>query len=82
MTVSEFLVWQEFYKLQPFDDRTRFHRPAALVAHAMGGADLGELTAFLAGDAAPAATGEGADGYTAADLATMKAFGVKPPRRA
>lgn len=34
MDQAELLEWVEFYKLFPFDDLHRFHRPAALVATA------------------------------------------------
>lgn len=34
MVQDEFLEWVEFYKLYPFDDLHRIHRPAALIATA------------------------------------------------
>lgn len=37
MSAAEFKAWGEFYERWPFDDRHRFHRPAALVAGAFGG---------------------------------------------
>lgn len=37
MTNAEFESWIEFYRRWPFDDRHRFHRPAALVAATNGG---------------------------------------------
>lgn len=40
MSRVEFLRWGEFYKLYPFDDFHRYHRPAALVASSFGGGDL------------------------------------------
>jgi hypothetical protein len=33
-------AWREFYRLYPFDDLHRFHRPAALVSMSLGGGDL------------------------------------------
>lgn len=33
----EFLAWIEMYRLYPFDDFHRFHRPAAMMAAAWGG---------------------------------------------
>lgn len=36
MTQREFEAWREFYLVSPFDDRHRFHRPAALVASMNG----------------------------------------------
>lgn len=47
MTEAEFDGWREFYRLYPFDDFHAFHRPAALVAHSMGGADLDKLHSYL-----------------------------------
>ncbi|MFC0677528.1 hypothetical protein ACFFGH_06645 [Lysobacter korlensis] len=32
MGEAEFDAWREFYRLYPFDDLHRFHRPAALMA--------------------------------------------------
>ena len=40
MTQPEFLAWLEFYRLFPFDDRHRYHRPAALISTALGGGEL------------------------------------------
>ena len=34
MTMEEFDRWAEFYRRCPFDDATRYHRPAAVVAAA------------------------------------------------
>ena len=76
ITQPEFLEWVEFYKLHPFDDLARFHRPAALVAHSMGGADVDALLGWLSNEK-PAATSDLSD----ADLATMKALGFTPPRK-
>lgn len=73
---EEFIAWQEFYKLHPFDDYARFYRPAALVAHSLGGAEVGLLLDWLARES-PAASSDLSD----ADLATMKALGFTPPRK-
>ena len=32
MTRDEYESWKSFYRLYPFDDFHRFHRPAALIA--------------------------------------------------
>ncbi len=40
MSQAEFLAWAEFYRNFPFDDKHRYHRPAALVATSMGGGDV------------------------------------------
>lgn len=84
MTGSEFDDWQEFYNRHPFDDRERFHRPAALVAHAMGGAKMEDLLKWLSHELPP---DEGAtdevleDGQlSTADLNTIASLGIKPPK--
>jgi hypothetical protein len=78
MSQREFTAWIEFYRLHPFDDMHRVHRPAALVAGAIGGGNVAKLLEWLAPEPVP-------EGFSAADLATMKAFGLKPqskkPRR-
>jgi hypothetical protein len=70
MSQAEFAAWVAFYKEHPFDDLHRYQRPAAAVAAAMG-ANLQDVLAFLAPEPVP-------EGYSSADVATMKAFGVKP----
>lgn len=80
MTKPEFLAWAEFYKLHPFDDHARIHRPAALVAHAMNGVAIDDLVGVLEPEQRAAVVI--ASGYSDADLATFKAFGRKPPLRA
>ena len=37
MTQAEFASWIEFHRRWPFDDRHRFHMPAALIASQLGG---------------------------------------------
>lgn len=74
MTKPEFLAWQHFYKLHPFDDFHRYFRPAALVASAMNGEKFDSLLAWL--EKRPySAT------YSDADLASIKALGFSPPMR-
>jgi hypothetical protein len=75
MTVPEFQAWVEFYKQNPFDDYHRYYRPAAHIAHSMAGGDIDLRLAWL--ERRPAAP----SGYSDADLATMRAFGVKPPTK-
>lgn len=48
MTRTEFLAWIQFYQRWPFDDLHRIHRPAALIAGAMGGEDMQKLIDYLA----------------------------------
>jgi hypothetical protein len=74
MTVPEFQAWVEFYRLAPFDDRSRYHRPAALVA-SVGGLDLTAALDWLDHKSSPEAK------YSEVDLSMMKAFGLKPPRK-
>ena len=70
MTNAEFNRWIEFYKLYPFDDYHRFHRPAALVSASMGGKIDKSLEWLqpepIAGD------------YSDVDVTILKAFGLKP----
>lgn len=75
MTQPEYLDWLEFYRQNPFDDYARFYRPAALIANQVKGAELDDLLAWL--EKRPSPT----EGYSDADLATMRAFGMKPPRK-
>jgi hypothetical protein len=75
MTQAEFVAWREYYRMHPFDDLHRLHRPAALIATAMGGGDVQTRLDWLAPQF------EAADGWSAADTATFKALGVKPPGR-
>jgi hypothetical protein len=68
MTDVEFQGWVEFYKLYPFDDFHRFHRPAALVAQSLGGGEIQARLEWLQPDRTT-------EGMTDADVATMRAFG-------
>ena len=47
MTQREFHDWCDFYRLFPFDDYHRHHRPAALVSVSMGGGDVSERLEWL-----------------------------------
>lgn len=71
MTPREFAAWIEFYKLFPFDDRHRYHRPAALVSVSLGGGKIDDRIAFLSPDPKP-------EGYSSADMSLMKMLGVRP----
>jgi hypothetical protein len=73
---KEFVAWIEFYRLYPFDDRHRFHRPAAMVAHAMGGADVSAILEYLQPSPDPMLMGVGGR-FSDADLTTLSAFGKK-----
>lgn len=74
MPRTEFLAWAEYYRMWPFDDLHRYHRPAAMVAASMGGASVAERLEWLAPQPR-------AHAYTDADLNTLQAFGFKPPRK-
>jgi hypothetical protein len=67
MTQPEYLAWIEFYRLYPFDDMHRFHRPAALVANSMSGAGVDKLLEWLAPDPT-------LEKFSEADRATMRAL--------
>lgn len=75
MSAAEFESWKAFYRLFPFDDLHRFHRPAAMVAAAWGG-KYQERLDFLAPHPVfevdqPAANGSR---YSKTDLAMINAF--------
>jgi hypothetical protein len=66
MSRREFEAWVAFYRMEPFDDMHRFHRPAALVAHSMGGAEVSDLLHWL----------QPRDELDDIDRRTMRAFGL------
>lgn len=74
MSEVEFRSWVEFYKLAPFDDLHRFHRPAALIARSFSGGEVSDLIEWL--QPRPR-TKE----WNQADINTFKAFGIKAPPR-
>lgn len=67
MSEVEFQQWVEYYRLYPFDDLHRYHRPAALIASGGDGGVQKRLD-WLFPD-------RSTEGLTDADIATMKAFG-------
>ena len=69
MTQAEFLSWVAFYKLFPFDDFHRYHRPAALVA-AMTNGDVKKHLEWLQPEPVP-------EGMTMGDVNTLRAFGLR-----
>jgi len=75
MMPSEVESWVAFYNAHPFDDHHRYYRPAALVASAPFGIDLGEALAWLARETPPE------KGYSEAELSVFRTFGVTPPNR-
>jgi len=77
MTRKEFESWKEFYALRPFDDLHRFHRPAAVIAHSMGGGkDIGKTIDILVNErkVIEGMEKELAEGFSEADKATIKAL--------
>lgn len=77
MSPVEFRRWREYYRLYPFDDRHRYHRPAALIAGASR-ADMqrafADFIEFLEPDPSTAH-------YSSADMSILRAFGLRPPSR-
>lgn len=73
MSEREFRKWVAFFKLFPFDDMHRYHRPAAAVCASFGGGPdrYSKAIEFLAPEPVP-------EGMTLADWNTYKAFGVRP----
>ena len=77
MSNREFESWKKFYQFRPFDDLHRYHRPAAVVAHAMGrGGEMGTTIDLLVNESKTIAELEKAmEGeFSEADKATMRAF--------
>ncbi|NYT25398.1 hypothetical protein H0A73_17495 [Alcaligenaceae bacterium] len=77
MTHRELESWKKFYQLRPFDDVHRYHRPAAVIAHSMGGGgDIGRTIDMLINARETIAELEKAlDGeFSEADKATIKAL--------
>lgn len=78
MSQAEFSRWISFYKMHPFDDMHRYHRPAAFIARSMAGGDIMQMIEWLHPDYSLADNTE----YSEEDLRTFKALGIdKPPRR-
>lgn len=73
MSWPELRAWREYYRDFPFDDRHRYHRPAALIASRGGGHNaLQQCLEWLEPDPATA-------GFSNADMNTLAAFGLRPP---
>lgn len=72
MSEVEFRSWVEFYKLSPFDDLHRFHRPAALIARSFSGGEISDLIEWLH----PRPQSKE---WNQSDINTFKAFGIKAP---
>lgn len=75
MPQRELDAWIAFYQRFPFDDRHRYHRPAALVSAAGRNGDMNQAVMdaldYLQPDPLP-------DGVSQADYNTMRAFGIDP----
>lgn len=69
LTRREYNDWLSYYRAYPFDDLHRYHRPAALIASRGGGAKIDDLIDWLQ----PPAWQEG---MSAADVSTLRAFGI------
>jgi len=70
MSLAEFERWAEFYRMHPFDDLHRYHRPAALIAHSFSGGDIEQMLDFLQPPYVP-------EDMTEADMNTLRAFRIK-----
>jgi hypothetical protein len=75
MSLREFDAWTAFYRRFPFDDRHRYHRPAALVSVATRTGDVNQAIQSALDYLEPEPLPEG---MTLADYNTMRAFGVDP----
>lgn len=72
MSHAEYVSWIEFYRRWPFDDYHRFHRPAALVAHSLGGGGEDDMRKRLEWLQPP-----DDDGMTSADRDLFRAAGAR-----
>jgi len=73
MSQREYLSWVRFYRLFPFDDLHRFHRPAALIASA----DAKDRQAAINGAIDWLQPDPRNEGMNNADMNTMRAFGFR-----
>lgn len=73
---EEFEAWVAYYTAHPFDDRHRYHRPAALSAAwaARSPGKVLDLIEWLEPEPVP-------EGFSGADMNIFRAFGVRPPIR-
>lgn len=78
MTQAEFERWAEFYQMHPFDDLHRYYRPAALISRSMNGAEVEVLLEWLQPKQVEV---EGVEGFSEADIRTMKALGMTMRKR-
>lgn len=87
MRRDEFLTWIAFYKLYPFDDLHRYHRPSALIAHSAANAfgpsktTFQERLEFLQPLVAAQGQASNDQQYSEADMNTLRAFGFQPERK-
>lgn len=79
MSRAEFCDWFDRYDAAPFDDRHRYHRPAAWLTMALNGTQPRESLEWLTnGRLTPQDAPEGVPegDWSEADIATMRALGV------
>jgi hypothetical protein len=74
MGLREFQDWMAYYRDYPFDDAHRYYRPAALISQSMDGGDIKQKIEWLQPEPVP-------EGINEADLATMRALGVRAPAK-
>jgi hypothetical protein len=77
MSVDEYEDWKAFYAVSPFDDKARFHVPAAVIA-ASNGAKFDQALAVMRPRADDAQQYEG---HSAGAAEMFRAFGHVPPKR-
>jgi hypothetical protein len=78
-------MWIAFYKLYPFDDLHRYHRPAALISYSAATAfgpssmKFQERLEFLQPSKQVSASNDRQ--YSEADMNTLRAFGFQPEKK-
>jgi hypothetical protein len=75
MTESELAGWRAYFARWPFDDRSRYHRPAAFLGALTGAIEIEDALDWLDRKPAPESM------FSAADQAMFKAAGIRPPRK-
>lgn len=74
ISAREFEFWKAFYRLFPFDDLHRFHRPAAAISASAGG-KIDSVLKWLAPEPEIELPPQAKSGrYSQADINTMNAL--------
>lgn len=78
MSMREYHEWARFYSHYPFDDFSRYHRPAALIAQSMAGGKIEDKLNWLQPQPSAPEDAEYGEQYSSVDVSILKAFGILP----